>query len=186
MLATPNFTLAILSFKLKAVSVGTMLAGNHAASKAIKKRVYRRILEYIEIEGYPTEASASFKESNVSDLVYSIISPILSDFRRKTGRKLRLEREKEIISTDGETGGMEEFVIIDRISVTEEKFVMVIEGKRDSIGEAMKQCLLSLKDAADNNGGGEVYGFVTTGDSWRMITEKSLANCVACRLAMVH
>ena len=76
------------------------------------------------------------------------------------GCKLRLEREKEIISTDGE-------MIIDRISVTEEKFVMIIEGKRGAMGEAMQQCLLSLKDAGD--GGGEVYGFVTTGDSWRMI-----------------
>ncbi|KAI5807940.1 hypothetical protein DFH27DRAFT_607628 [Peziza echinospora] len=144
-------------------------AEERLASKSIKKRVYRRILEYIQIEGYPTEASAGFKESNVSDLVYSIISPILSDFRRKTGRKLRLEREKEIISIDSETGGMKEFVIIDRISVAEEKFVMIIEGKRGSIGEAMKQILLSLKDAGDNNGGGEVYGFVMTGDIWRMI-----------------
>ena len=28
-----------------------------------------------------------------------------------------------------------------------------------------KQCLLSLKDTGDNSGGGEVYGFVTAGDS---------------------
>lgn len=33
----------------------------------------------------------------------------------------------------------------------------------------MKQCLLAMKDAKDNNGGGEVYGFVTTGDTWRML-----------------
>jgi len=82
------------------------VGGNHTTSKALKKRVYRRILEYIGIEGYPAEASAGFKEPKVSDLVYSIISPILSDFRRKTGRKLRLEREKVVISTDGETGGI--------------------------------------------------------------------------------
>jgi len=109
--------------------------GGESCRESCKKRVYRRILEYIEIEGYPTEASAGFKETKVSDLVYSIISPILSDFRRKTGRKLRLEREKEILSTDGETGEMEEFVIM---------------------------------DAGDKNGGGGVYGFVTTGEIWRM------------------
>lgn len=73
-------------------------------------------------------------------------------------------REKEIISTDNETdetGGAGEFVVMDRISVGEEKLVVVMKAKRSSIGEAMKQCLLAMKDARDNNGGGEVYGFVT-------------------------
>ncbi|KAF8543477.1 hypothetical protein BDD12DRAFT_874574 [Trichophaea hybrida] len=61
---------------------------------------------------------------------------------------------------------MEEFVVIDLISVGEEKFIFIVEAKRSSLGLAMKQCLLAMKD---NNGGGTVYGFVTTGDSWRMI-----------------
>ena len=135
----------------------------------IKERVYDRILEYLEIEGYPTEASVNFKEANVSGLVLDIIGPILWEFGGNTGRKIRLEREKEIISTDNETGEMEEFVVMDRISITEEKFVLVIEAKRSSLGEAMKQCLLSVKDARDNNGGGEVYGFITTGKSWQMV-----------------
>ena len=65
--------------------------------------------------------------------------------------------------------GMEEFVVVDLISVAEEKSVLLIEAKRSSLGEALKQCLLSLKDLGDNNGGGEVYGFTTTGKSWRMI-----------------
>jgi len=34
----------------------------------------------------------------------------------------------------------------------------------------MKQYLLSIKDMWDSNGGGEVYGFVPTGDLWQMIT----------------
>jgi len=33
----------------------------------------------------------------------------------------------------------------------------------------MKQCVLSMKDARNKNGGGEVYGFVTTGESWQML-----------------
>lgn len=74
-----------------------------------------------------------------------------------------------IVSTDGETGGAEEFVVMDLVSVTEEKFVLIIEAKRASLGEAMKQCLLAMKDAWDNNGEGVLYGFVTTGESWRMI-----------------
>lgn len=125
----------------------------------IKERVYDRIVENAEFEGYPTEASADFKEAKVSDLV---LYTILSDFRHKTGRKIRLEREKEIIAADNKTGG-EESVVMDRISVTKEKFVLIIEGKRSSVEEAMKQYLLSLKDARDRNRDGVVYGFVTTG-----------------------
>jgi len=33
----------------------------------------------------------------------------------------------------------------------------------------MKQCLLAMKDTSDSNGGSNLCGFVTTGDSWRMI-----------------
>ncbi|KAA8895995.1 hypothetical protein FN846DRAFT_893670 [Sphaerosporella brunnea] len=74
-----------------------------------------------------------------------------------------------MLSQDGETGGYEEFVVVDMISVMEEVFVFVIESRRSSLGEAMKQCLLAMKDTSDNNGGGRVYGFVTTGESWRML-----------------
>jgi len=37
------------------------------------------------------------------------------------------------------------------------------------IGEVMKQCLLAIKDMGNKNGGGAVYGFVTTGELWKMI-----------------
>ena len=33
----------------------------------------------------------------------------------------------------------------------------------------MGQCLLAMKDLGDSNKGGAVYGFVTTGDVWRML-----------------
>ena len=98
-----------------------------------KEKVYGRIVEYLEIEPYPTMASDFFKEVNISDLVFAILSPIMSDFRRKsnrTGTVLMLCREKEIISVDSETGEMEEFIVMDIISVAEEKFVLVIEAKR--------------------------------------------------------
>ena len=156
---------------VKAVSVERMLAGfkpEGLGGDKTKEEVYKGIIQYIKIEGYPTEAVPEFNESNVSDLVFVIISPILFDLICNTERNLRLQREKDIISVDGETGGKEEFVVIDRVSVSEGRFVMVVGGKRSSIGQAMKQCLLSLKDMGDNNGGGEVYGFVTTGESWRM------------------
>ena len=137
-----------------------------------KEKVYDQILQYLEIEGYPTEAAEEFKVASINDLVFSTISPILRHFIRRTQRKdVQLRRGKEIVATDEETGGFEEFVVVDLISVTEERYVFVVEGKRSSIGKAMKQCLLAMKDMEDNNGTGDgkVYGFVTTGEVWQMI-----------------
>lgn len=127
-------------------------------------------MEFLDVENYPTEVDPDFKEANINDLVYGIISTILFDFRRITGRSsVKLHREKEIVSTDSETGGTEEFVVMDLISVEEEMYVLIIEAKRNSLGQAMKQCLLAMKDTRDINGGGEVYGFITTGEAWRML-----------------
>ncbi|RPB27442.1 hypothetical protein L211DRAFT_546945 [Terfezia boudieri ATCC MYA-4762] len=58
---------------------------------------------------------------------------------------------------------------MDFVAVMERSYVLIIEAKRSTLGEAMKQCLLSMKDAWDNNGGGILYGFVTTVESWQMI-----------------
>ncbi|KAF8472744.1 hypothetical protein BDZ91DRAFT_715716 [Kalaharituber pfeilii] len=98
---------------------------------------------------------------------FAMINPILSCFERKVGRDIRLRREKEIVSVDSEAGRKEEFVVIDVVSVTERNFVLVIEGKKSSLREAMKQCLLSMKDIRDNNGYGGVYGFITRGEFWK-------------------
>ena len=158
---------------LEAVSVDSMLANTKHSLGAecvdimlkTKERIYDNIVEYLVIEGYPTEGDPDFKEGNINDLVYGIIGPILGSFIHMTGRKsIQLRREKEIVSTDGETGGTEEFVMVDLVSVTEEKFVLIVEAKRSSLGQAMKQCLLAMKDMGKNNGGGTVYGFVTTGE----------------------
>jgi len=131
-----------------------------------KDKVYNQIVQFLVIEGYPSEENPDF---NINDLVYATISPVIFDFIGKTGRNgMQLLREKEIISVDSETGGVE-FVMVDQISVTEEKVVFIIEAKRTPIGQAMEQCLLSLKDARDGNGAAVVYGFVTTGEHWRML-----------------
>ncbi|KAF8538993.1 hypothetical protein BDD12DRAFT_883625 [Trichophaea hybrida] len=134
-----------------------------------KEKVYEKMVRYLKIEGNPSEANADFKEANINDLVYVTIHPILFDFTCRTGRDIRLLREKEIVSMEFETGDTEEFVVVDLISVTEEKFVLVIEARRSSLRQAMKQCLLSMKDMRDVNDGGEVYGFVRTGETWRML-----------------
>lgn len=134
-----------------------------------KEDVYKQIVRYLRTEGYP-ESSPDFKEFNVSDLVLLIILPILDDFMCSTGRqRLRLCREKQIVSGDLETGGNEEYVVIDQISLAEERYILIVE-KRSSLGAAMGQCLVALKDIRDKNGGGVVYGFITTGESWRMLS----------------
>ena len=71
---------------------------------------------------------------------------------------------------DGVTGGMKKFVVIGRIAAVEDKSVLVIEAKRTSIGQAMKQIVLSFKDVRDYNQAGTVYGFVTTGQHWKMLS----------------
>ncbi|PUU80209.1 hypothetical protein B9Z19DRAFT_1173202 [Tuber borchii] len=136
---------------------------------AMKEKVYARILEYIQIEGYPSEASIWFKEVNVNDLVLYILGPILFDFQKETGREIKLRREMELVSSDSQTGGFEEFVIVDTISTTETSFLLIIESKRTTLGHGIRQCLLAMYDMFSYNQGGKAYGFVTTGELWRMI-----------------
>ena len=143
----------------------------------IKDKVYGDILQFLDIEGYPTEGSSEFTEANVSDLLVYIIGPILASFRRNTGRPVRLHREKEIVVVDNEMGGKEEFVIVDLVDVGMEKFVLMVEGKRSSLRQAERQCLLSMQDMRGNNGEGEVYGFTTTGESWRMFRYDGISFC---------
>ena len=99
-------------------------------SRETKEKVYGRIKEYLEIEGYPAEAESDFKVPSIIDLVYATISLIPRDSIRTVQHKnISLRREKEIIGTDKETGGYEESVVVDLISVTEEKFIIVRREK---------------------------------------------------------
>lgn len=70
-------------------------------------RYYERIVEHLNIAGYPGEADPDFNEANVSNLVYRITSPIVNLMWQEMGRMLRLTRDKEIISRDGRAGGRE-------------------------------------------------------------------------------
>lgn len=69
------------------------------------------------------EADTNFREANINDLVYVIVSQILFDFKCRTGRK----SEREIIPTDLKTSSVEEFVVMDVTPGMEEKFVFIIE-----------------------------------------------------------
>ncbi|RPA91474.1 PLP-dependent transferase [Choiromyces venosus 120613-1] len=160
---------------LRGISVKLMLEGKHGllgpdAILEAKREVYKGLVRYLDAGGYPTESDPDFKEANINDIVAFTIYPILALFKHETTRKLHLSREKEIISKDSSTSGMREFVVMDYISHNEMKYVLIVEAKKVSLGDARNQCFLSLKDMRDCNGGGTVYGFVTMGDSWRMIS----------------
>jgi len=132
--------------------------------KKIKEEVYREIVRYLRVEGHDT-----LTESNANDLALFIIVPIIDGFIEQTGRDMvQLFRERQVVSEDGETSRYEEFVI-NGIEITEEKYIFIVEAKRDSLGNAMGQCLLAMKDMGDSNHGGVLYGFITTGDTWRML-----------------
>ena len=95
---------------VKAVAYDTMSVHTYNVEgvNQVKLKVYEWILQVLEIEGYPDEPNTYFKEENVSDLVLGILIPVLMFMRKQTGRRLRLTREQEIISSDKETGGKEE------------------------------------------------------------------------------
>ena len=136
-----------------------------------KERIYDNLVDYLLVAGYPTEGDPDFKGGNVNDLVYGIIDPVLASFILMAGRtSIQLRRRKEIISVDGGVGGTEEFVMVDLVSVTEEKFVLIVETKRSSLEQAMKQCLLAMKEMGEKNADSSiVYGFITTRESRRML-----------------
>ncbi|RPB28511.1 hypothetical protein L211DRAFT_777730 [Terfezia boudieri ATCC MYA-4762] len=135
------------------------------AIKTSKEELYKGLARCLRIEGHET-----LMEANVNDLVVFIIHPTIDEFRQRTGRKtIQLFREKQLMAEDEETGEYEEFVVVDRIEITVERYLLIIEAKRDSLGAAMGQCLLAMKYMGDSNHRGIVYGFVTTGDSWRML-----------------
>ena len=74
-----------------------------------------------------------------------------------------MKREREIIAVgiepEAEAGGEGGFVVMDLISVREDRLVIVIGSPLD---QAMKQCLLSMFDMRGNNSSGKVFGFITT------------------------
>ena len=169
-----DFPMAALG--CEALPVGRMLAEAGYAPEGedletvlnTKEEVYKGIVRYLDLEGYPTELNPDFNEANIGDLVYATIEPILTAFKCKTGRNIRLLRGKEIAYLDP---GNADFVVltVDRISAAEKVFVVVFGGKESSFGQAMRQCLLAMKDMRDSNGGCAVFGFATTGDRWQML-----------------
>jgi len=100
-------------------------------------------------------------------VVYSIISPIIRSFRCKSRRQsIQLRSEKRTL---GETGGAEEFAVVDLVSEDE---VLIFIRSKDKLGwKGDEAGILAMKDARDGNnkGQGVIYGFTTTREDWRMV-----------------
>ena len=141
----------------------------------IKHKIYDRMLELIETEDYPQGAINPFKEASISDIVGTVLICCIASFKREEKRSnIKLRRERAIVSPNGDTGGIEEYVIVDIISVANDKIVLVVEAKRDNMDKCLTQCLLAMRDAYDTNTTNKintdaVYGFTTEGVHWRLI-----------------
>lgn len=91
----------------------------------------QKIKDYLRIHGYPTEAGLDFKEAKINDLAFFIISPILSNFIRKTGhRRIYLLRKQSIAFPGSQTGDYAEFVVMEMVSVAERNFIPSLKHKR--------------------------------------------------------
>ncbi|PUU79528.1 hypothetical protein B9Z19DRAFT_1125034 [Tuber borchii] len=136
----------------------------------LKRKVYKTIVQLLHVTGYPTKGDPDFGVANTGDLICLILFPIISHFQHKTGRSVRLRRDKEILSEESEMGDREEYLTMALILVDGQELILVIGAKECFVEEAIKQCLLTMKDMRDRNGVGEVYGFVTTGETWQMLS----------------
>ncbi len=129
-------------------------------------------IDCIESEGFPEATILPMNESVVTDNVGLILQAMVSHCKRTMNRDdLKLSREKQIISKDEQVGGNMEFIIIQKINVRNTRSVLVVEAKRDLLGKGLIQLLLALKSIWDiNNDKKMVYGFLTTGINWQLVT----------------
>ena len=94
---------------------------------------------------------------------------VFEDAGPRSGREITYSPSTARCSGEDNVG-RQEFVILDFVSWREKYPVLVIESKRVGLEGARKQCFLAMKDTREKNGGGTVYGFLTTGVDWRIPT----------------
>ncbi|KAJ3220931.1 hypothetical protein HK099_003890 [Clydaea vesicula] len=136
----------------------------------IKEDVYKGLCMCIDIEDYPMGNIEPFKESNITDFAFITLAHIIKYYKDiENISSIKLRRENVITSKDGETGGKEEFIIIDCIEM-KDRYILIIEAKTTSLINCLKQCILALKDCYDNNNDGkQVFGLLTTGIAWQIV-----------------
>ncbi|KXN73270.1 hypothetical protein CONCODRAFT_3951 [Conidiobolus coronatus NRRL 28638] len=137
----------------------------------LKDAIFQEIVEFVTIEGYPDASIPPTNEVVIQDFTSRILTKVIWYIIQENKKlKLRLEREREIISKDEARHGFMEFVLMQRIQHNSEDLLLIIEAKRDAIGKGLKQCMLAIKDAFEiNSKKRPMYGFVTTGIDWQLI-----------------
>ncbi|CAF0914543.1 unnamed protein product [Adineta steineri] len=142
------------------------------APEELKKKIFDRLTDCMNSEGFPEATIAPINESVVTDYVGLILMAMVAYSNRTTHRnELMLLREKQIISKDEQYGENIEFVTTQMVHVRNTRYILVVEAKRDSLGKGLIQLLLALKSMSDiNNDQKMVYGFVTTAINWQLIT----------------
>jgi hypothetical protein len=142
------------------------------APQELKKEIFKRLIDCIGSEGFPEAIILPINESVVTDNVGMILITMVSYCKFTMNRNdLKLSRERQIISIDEQVGENMEFVIIHNINAGHTRYVLVVEAKRDSLATGFIQLLLSLKSMWEiNNDHKLVYGFVTTGIDWKLVT----------------
>lgn len=119
------------------------------------------------------EGSSNLTAGNIADLVFTIISPILGAYKREMDVG-DLRRRRRIIYVNDEIDGREEYITLDLVTLYDKEHIVIVGGIGSCLEQAMKQCLLTMIDMDCKNR--KVFGFVTTGESWRMIEYKTRIN----------
>jgi len=134
----------------------------------IKEKIYGRIVEYGDGEDFPAEANPDFGIANVEDLVYTIVNPIITAFKRTTRQK-SFSTKKAITALGSNASSYLHPVKTNIIGLESQEFIVLVETMSESLGEAMLLCMLTMKDLAEDNSIFVVCGFVTTGEFWEMV-----------------
>ncbi|CAF3052744.1 unnamed protein product [Rotaria sp. Silwood2] len=142
------------------------------APEQLKKKIFERLIDCILSEGFPEGTILPINESVVTDNVGIILQAIVSYHKLTMNRNdFILLREKQIISKNEQFGGNMEFIIAQTTNVENTRYVLVVEPKSDSLGKGLTQLLLVLKSIWDiNNDNKMVYGLLTTGINWQLVT----------------
>ena len=142
------------------------------APQSWKKEIFQQLVHCLDSEGYPEASILPLNQAVVTDYVGTILRIMVAYCNRTMKHSnIQLTREKQIISNDEQIGEDIEFVVIHNLTENDVRYVIVVEAKRDSLGNGLTQLLLAMKSTFDiNNDQKLVYGFVTTAIDWQLIT----------------
>ncbi|KAI5811417.1 hypothetical protein DFH27DRAFT_533361 [Peziza echinospora] len=135
-----------------------------------KEAVYQGVRRFLKISGSILDDNPS----TTRHLIYSILSPILDEYIERSGRKeIQLQCDKTICSVGSDHEDRlvtkPHFVVVDLSDPMKETIILIMEKQRNSWVDSMKHCLMAMRNAHASNGfTGLVYGFVTSGEHWRM------------------